>query len=237
MSVICEIMITCLGENFLSQNLGTSSQRFNALNTHIIAKKYPYCSPVVPNKLFIYSDCDALIVKVPIPNKPSDTIKFLKIGFLRYFFITTKLLYVSFLASSNIFVFLKLNTISNTSISANIAPKANIVHTSPYLRINAPITGQIINPSPNIAPINQKFFAFVSLSGDISVSIACKIEILPPVIPFIALERMNIQYCFVISNTRYERNVPNTHRANEVFLPILSEICHSNGADRNANNE
>jgi hypothetical protein len=237
MSDICEIIMTCLGKKFLSQNFGINNHRFNALNIHAIAKKYPYCSPVVQNKLFMYNDCEALIVYAPIPSNHRDTIKFLNSGFLRYFHITTKLLYVSFLALFNIFVFLKFVAIRITSKKAKIAPNAKIVRTSPYLSIKAPIIGHMINPNPKIAHIRPKFFALVSLSGDISVKIACKIEILPHVIPLIALERINIQYCFVINKIRYERNVPNTHRTNEVFLPILSDICHSNGAERNANSE
>jgi hypothetical protein len=132
---------------------------------------------------------------------------------------------------------LNFTAIKITSNRANNAPKAKIVDTFPNLSINAPITGPIINHNQKIAPINQKFFAFVSLSGEISVRIACNIDTLPHVIPFIILDSKNIRYCFVINKTRYERNVPKTHRTRDFFLPILSEICPSNGADKNANNE
>jgi len=51
------------------------------------------------------------------------------------------------------------------------------------------MTGPIINHNPKNAPISQKFFAFASGVGEMSARTACKIEIFPPVIPLIILER------------------------------------------------
>jgi hypothetical protein len=58
------------------------------------------------------------------------------------------------------------------SIRANNAPNQKIDVTLPNFNNKAPTSGQIINHIPNIAPINPKFLPLVSLSGDISVSIA-----------------------------------------------------------------
>ena len=62
-------------------------------------------------------------------------------------------------------------------------------------------------------------------------------EILPPVMPLIVLLRRNNQNAGVSKSTKYDAIVPKTHRASEVFLPILSDRCHRIGANKNANSE
>jgi len=52
-----------------------------------------------------------------------------------------------------------------------------------------PNIGPITKPSQNIAHNNQKFFFLSFSSTDMSVRIACSIDILPPVIPFTILAR------------------------------------------------
>ena len=120
---------------------------------------------------------------------------------------------------------------------AKRAQNQNIDVTLPNLNIREPISGQIINHIPNKAPINPKFLLLVSLSGDMSVSIAWSMEILPQVIPLIALERRNIQYCWLIKSIRYEIIVPIIQTTNGRFLPCLSLYCPRNGAAKNANRE
>jgi hypothetical protein len=120
---------------------------------------------------------------------------------------------------------------------AKIHPNQKIHSTLLNLSRSDQIIGHIINHIPKIAHMIQKFFFFVSGSGEISVRIACKMEIFHPVIQFINLDMINIQYCCVARSIKYDIAVQITHRISGCFLPNLSEICHKTGAARNANSE
>ena len=85
-------------------------------------------------------------------------------------------------------MFLNCIAIRTISINAKIVPAQNIPYTPQKFNNIAPNTGPTINPRPKNAPMSQKFFDFSSGVGEISAKIACKIEILPPVIPLITLE-------------------------------------------------
>ena len=114
--------------------------------------------------------------------------------------MTPKLLSEICLPDSGVLVLRNHSSIHTNSSTAKIAHHQNIPYTLPALRSNDPITGPMIKPSPNIAHISQKFLVFSSLLLEMSVRIACKIDIFHPVIPLMTLESKKIRYAGVMSN-------------------------------------
>ena len=74
-------------------------------------------------------------------------------------------------------------------MAENTNPNVKIEYTDPVSMRRDPNIGPITKPSQNIAHNNQKFFFLSFSSTDMSVRIACSIDILPPVIPFTILAR------------------------------------------------
>jgi len=88
-----------------------------------------------------------------------------------------------------------------------------------------PKNGPIMNPSPNAAPINPKFFA-LCFGSVISAIDACATDIFPPVIPSIAraINSNGMFFIYIaIANAMYDRHVPKIEIPRIFFLPYLSD--------------
>ncbi len=160
-----------------------------AIITHAIANIYPYLSPEVPNKLCIYNDCDELTMKTATPIHISESNRGLRVGSVINFLIVLRgLRWITLWWSrSSLLVLWNASNTNNNCAAAKNHPKINIASTPRWPKITLPKNGQRINQIPNNAHISPKFFLFSSGVGEISVRIACIIEIFHHVTPLIAL--------------------------------------------------
>lgn len=137
---------------------------------------------------------------------------------LTYFHKTGNGLIVSFLVERWWFVSLKTVSTKMILMTAKRSPNPKIECTDPDSMRREPSIGQTTNPSPNIAPRSQKFFFLSFSSRAISVRIACKIDILPPVMPFTILARKYARGALINKITQ-ERELPKIDATRGRFLP------------------